>query len=907
MLFPSFFNAGAPTYEIEQSLRFDGSSYLSRTFNSSESSTFSVWVKRGDIVGTNNIFGARQTSGSTYRQLFFEGGTPYGLGADNVPSQYAYTNNDLRDSSAWYHIVYSTGSNDTRIWINGVEASYRLDTNGQGGSITNSPTAYLGSSWNNTNKFNGYIAEFHHIDGQQLDPDNFGEYDSNGVWRPIRVAGLTYGTNGFYLKFDPSATNGIGHDHSGNGNHWTPTGFSVANGSYIQDCSTVSGGGSFAGAFDGNLGTAAGSDNFNGEVWTWAPSGGYAYTSSVEVYGGEAAYDQARINNDSYVAMNGGWKTIKTGSGTITKLDVRDSRGNAAASIGAIRIDGTILVDNRFQDVLPDTPTNNWCTLNPLSLTRSTLNDPNDGNLGIECVGGTWDRGTKGTIGVSSGKWYWEYTHGSISSGYPTADIGITKYESMIDAYYHGGSGSTDTYLIQGNNGNKYNNGGSAYGSAFTTGDICSIALDLDNGKVWFGKNGTWFNSGDPAAGTNAAFTGLSGTFWPLFYWGISAGTSGINQAYFNFGQRAFDYTPPTGFKSLNTSNLPAPTVKDGSENFNTVLYTGDNNNPRDIDLGADWDLIWVKNRTSGYSHNLVDRVRGTLSLYPDVTGAEGSEGQPNGYVDSYITNGIRTRSSQSSGGAYFNEANNNYVAWNWKANGSGSSNTDGSITSTVSVNPTAGFSIVSYTGTGANATVGHGLGVAPSAVIVKNRDDGTKGWPSQFTALGNNYLELNGTSGTFTGSGYFNNTAPTSTVFSVGTIGSTNASGDDFIAYCFAEVEGYSKFGTYIGNGNSTDGPFVSLSFAPALIIIKKNAVANWVLMDKERYAYNPRTQVIYPSGASPEVSLSGTADIDFLSEGFKIRRSWDNINAWDTTYVFMAFAENPFGGSGVSPATAR
>src|SRR5210317_462010 len=347
---------GAPAYEIEQSLRFAGETnqYLYRTGAITAQGGVSLWVKFHRNVNT-------YTAGIYDPIIYLSGGgpwlyrNPYGYlyyrsissGGDST-----WSAQRTRDHSAWYHIFLKfNSSNSTSLYVNNVLWGTKSANIGTANS--NQRIGYDG-----TYLAQCYLAEYHAAFGESLDATDFGEYDDNGVWVPKKFTG-NYGSQGFYLKFDPSAANGLGHDHSGNGNHFTDAGgFTVSNGSYIQDCSTVSGNTSqsFGRAFDGDLATQSASTNFSGEVWTWTPSGGYAYSSSVEVYGGEAAFDQARINNDSYVAMNGGWKTIKTGSGTITKLDVRDSRGNAAATIGAIRIDGTILIDNLFQDVLSDTP-----------------------------------------------------------------------------------------------------------------------------------------------------------------------------------------------------------------------------------------------------------------------------------------------------------------------------------------------------------------------------------------------------------------------------------------------------------------------------------------------------------------------------------------------------------------------
>jgi hypothetical protein len=249
-----------------------------------------------------------------------------------------------------------------------------------------------------------------------------------------------------------------------------------------------------------------------------------------------------------------------------------------------------------------------------------------------------------------------------------------------------------------------------------------------------------------------------------------------------------------------------------------------------------------------------------------------------------------------------------NYVAWNWLAsNTSGSSNTDGSITSTVSANPTAGFSIVSYTGTGANATVGHGLGVAPAMMIIKDRDAQTR-WIVYHQTQGNaGYLRLDTTAGFNSDSTVFNSTSPSSTVFSVGTSINTNPDDNDVIAYCFAEIERYSKFGSYTGNG-STDGPFVYCGFKPAFVLTKNTDATNvddWSIEDATRDPYNLADASLRPNSDSAEDSA---ATIDILSNGFKIRTGDSHrINFSGELFIFAAFASSPFGGFRTTPATAR
>jgi hypothetical protein len=367
-----------------------------------------------------------------------------------------------------------------------------------------------------------------------------------------------------------------------------------------------------------------------------------------------------------------------------------------------------------------------------------------------------------------------------------------------------------------------------------------------------------------------------------------------------NFGQRPFAYTPPAGFKSLNTYNLPDSTIVDGSEYFDVRTWSGDSVTPKAVvtDLGFQPDLIWAKTRSTTYDHMLFDSVRGagsTKDLSSNTTSAEGTSGASYGYVSSIDSAGF-TVTKGSLATNVLNQSGQTFAAWNWKANGAGVSNTDGSITSTVSANTTAGFSIMTYTGTGANATVGHGLGVAPQMVIVKNRDDGAQVWTVWFTGFGSTeYIVLNTTAAKTTSAGVWNSTVPTSTVFSVGTANSTNKSTDEMVAYCFASIEGYSKLGSYTGNG-STNGPFVYTGFRPKFILVKSSSNAfDWHITDTSRAPYNQADTVLFPNSSAAETNGGGYY-YDLTSNGFKCRNLGAATNGNGYTYIYMAFAENPF-----------
>src|SRR5210317_2676957 len=324
-------------------------------------------------------------------------------------------------------------------------------------------------------------------------------------------------------------------------------------------------------------------------------------------------------------------------------------------------------------------------------------------------------------------------------------------------------------------------------------------------------------------------------------------------------------------------------TINKPSDHFNTVLYTGNGSTQSITGVGFQPDWTWIKERSSTSGHEVYDSTRGaTKLLSPNATDVEGTNASA---LTSFDSDGF----SVGSGGAV-NENSQTYVGWNWLANGgTTSSNTDGSITSTVQANTTAGFSVVTWTGTGANATVGHGLGVAPSMIISKNRDLGTGDWVVYHSGIGaTKYLQLNQTAATGTSAIAWNNTEPTSSVFSVGTWDSGNGSGDKIVSYCFAEIKGYSKFGSYTGNG-STDGIFVYTGFKPAWLMIKRtDSTSSWSMRDTARSTFNVVTNRVWADLSNAE-STSTTETIDILSNGFKARNNIGGINTSGGTYIYM------------------
>ena len=339
-------------------------------------------------------------------------------------------------------------------------------------------------------------------------------------------------------------------------------------------------------------------------------------------------------------------------------------------------------------------------------------------------------------------------------------------------------------------------------------------------------------------------------------------------------------------------------TINKSTDYFNTVLYTGNGSTQSITGVGFQTDFNWIKNRATTNNHSLIDVVRGIpQTLRCDVTSPETTD---TGTITSFDSDGF----SMSGTNGKVNTNGDTYASWNWKANGAGSSNTDGSISSTVSVSATSGFSIVSYTGTGSAGTVGHGLGSTPKMIIFKDRSN-DNGWHTYHSSFANatDLLLLDTSGSLYTSNNYINNTRPTSSVFSLGNTGGTNGSSANYIAYCFNDVQGYSKIGSYKGNGNA-DGTFVYTGFKPAWVIQKPtNVTQNWQIHDTKRDGYNPKNDNLSSNSTSAE---SDNKFIDIVSNGFKLRRS-DVLNVSGDNYIYMAFAEAPLVGSNGVTAKAR
>lgn len=824
-----FTDSGFYPHEINSSCRFESSSSecLTRTPSGTGNRkifTLAVWVKRTKIAN-GVIFGVGPSGSNNGAIEVRSNGSLRFKEETSGDDLFKATTALLRDLSAWYHIVVAvdlsqaSNSNRVKMYINGtlqtafdqdetfVDRDSQFNTVSVNNAIGKRPYA--------TTYFDGYLAEMHFIDGTQLTADTFGE-TKEGVWIPKEVTGVTYGTNGFYMKFDQTGTgtasaSTIGADSSGEDNHFTSSGL---------------------GADDSNI---------------------------------------------------------------------------------------------------PDSPTNNFCIINALTDVSDIALA--EGNTNITNTTDSWPT-VRGTFGATSGKWYYEVANSDQTrwqAGWATGEFinGTTFATTIADSLLAHSEDPLKVYDF----GTKRDINGDP---SFDTSDILQVAIDIDAGKFWLGINNTWVNNsggsaGNPASGTNELETFTAGTtMYPSFLanganltvnFGQDSSFAGAKTAQNNSDQNGrgdFYYTPPAGYLALCTANLPEPTIsplngKQPSDYFNTVLYTGDDSTNAITGVGFQPDLVWLKNRDYAVNHRLYNAL-----TYggPYSAGASGSKylkpnantGDTAGTANSLISLDSDGFTVHGSGGET-NDLNEKYVAWNWLA-GNGTTTNDASATgvgstdSVYSVNTTAGFSIVTYTGTGSATTIAHGLGVKPNTIWIKRRTVADYGNWSIYVDSPNMgagksiYFDLDNAAGT--SSSMMNDTEPTSSVFTVNTSSGTNTNTHEYIAFCFSNVEGYSKFGEFAGNGDASgdfDGPFVFTGFRPAWLMWKRtNDTNQWVMNDAKRNPNNPNNQVLYANLTDADSTGEGIVT-DFVSNGFKLRTGTNgNANTNNSTYIYMAFAEMPF-----------
>jgi hypothetical protein len=794
-------------YEIENSLRSNPADLaeLSRTFGTATSRTtftISFWAKKSSAGQTLTNIMAKEVSAASeeYVGFYLDSIRVYN-GATGSPGISSVEVD--RDLSAWFHYLIAvdttqaTASDRIRIYKNGTEVAYGTNSNpsqNQNLTINSSGlhkiTNFASTTYSDsTYRWNGYLAEFVFIDGTAYAPTDLGE-NKNGVWVPKDPSGLTYGNNGFWLKFDNASS--LGTDSSGNGNNWTVT---------------------------------------------------------------------------NYTSL----------------------------------------------DQMPDTPTNNFATFNPLVKEPGRTNDTNtyaEGNLYVKGDTSSGSANTQHGVSTilypSSGSWYTEVRHSGFGGLFNAEAALVGVYTQDAQA----GWGMTTNSVMYYFTGDLYVSGAVVQtgGATYTTGDIIGVFVDSDNDQIKFYKNGSLqytYNSSVSLGGFKLLTGDGASTEWVA--WILNAGQNGTFNGNVTAGGNTdangigdFKYTVPTDALALCTANLPEPAIGPNSattsdENFNTVLYTGTGSSQSITGVGFQPDFLWIKRRSATEYHWIVDVLR-TLptGFYPpalpersDITDA----------VTSFDSDGF----TAGGGSGYTGSSGSTYVAWNWKAGGSGVSNTDGSITSTVSANTKAGISIVTYTGSSSGISVGHGLSSAPEMIIWKAR--GTPNgsarswivWTKDLTST-DYILYLNLTNAqTNVTAGSVLASSPTATTFSLGTEPSVNWNAENYMAYCFHSVEGFSSFGKFTGNG-SADGSFIYTGFRPAFFLIKAtNTTGNWQLWDASRDSYNVMDTKLFPDLTNAEQTNS-TYYIDFVSNGIKLRSNASMSNQSGINFIYMAFAENPF-----------
>jgi hypothetical protein len=542
-----------------------------------------------------------------------------------------------------------------------------------------------------------------------------------------------------------------------------------------------------------------------------------------------------------------------------------------------------------------------YATWNPLN--KSSQVTLTDGNLVYSASGANTNNGVLGTIGISSGKWYWEYTCTSSTSGTNFAYLGIAGVSALPSTLY---GFAASNYIYQAIDGNKKNNDvSSAYGASWTTGDVVSVVFDADIGTLTFYKNGI---------SQGVAFSSIpSSTYTPS----VSSYASGTVSGSANFGQKPFKFPPPAGFQPLTLANTPRPTIVRPDQFVGVSTYSG-NAGTQSIITGFKPDFVWIKGRNATPWHALFDSVRGTgRRLSSNVTNTETGNGttdllqsfDTNGFTVNKTLNGVDDTSVNwdgSAGGA------SSYVAWCWKAGGnsntfnindvgyetaSAAGLTAGTITpSGASVNTKSGFSIITYTGTNADATIPHGLGKIPQFIIAKSRNSSSWNWIVYHQALGvSDYLALESTQGSDTRFANIWGSGHTTSVFGVKTGYSNNPNGVNMVAYCWAEIPGFSKFGACKGSVATAQPNFNFLGFKPAFIMVKRtDSTGNWTIWDSTRNTYNPSQKQLFPNTSGAEQDLSADA-IDIVSNGFVIRSSSSFTQTGSQNYIYAAWAESP------------
>ena len=564
------------------------------------------------------------------------------------------------------------------------------------------------------------------------------------------------------------------------------------------------------------------------------------------------------------------------------------------------------LVNFDTRDRMKDTPSNSFCIGN--SINKGYYLGIQKGALRF--AGGSSNGTVTGTIGVDPNRnkngYYWELRVTGTQSN-NRGFYGIAQDVNIGNGQVARG-GDTKSWVLRNGDGALLHNGSSASNTGVLSPND-KIMIAVKGNSIWWGKNGTWFNSGNPATGTNPAYTNVNVPWVPaidlmtnvvsVFNFGQDSSFDGAETAQTNkdaSGLGTFFYAVPSGFKALCTQNvtIESSTIYNAKKHFDTLLYTGNGSTLSVTGLEFKPDFVWIKVRShSGDNHHLYDTVRGAAKTIFSNTNDD-EQTSDTDRLSSFTSNGFTLGSNYR-----VNGNGRTFVAWCWKAGGASVSNSDGNITSSVSANQESGFSIVTYTGNGSGTgqTVGHGLGKAPKVIFLKKRNAETN-WFVYHGSAGNGAFEgLNTNSAYGSGLATFNTTAPSSTVVTLGNTDG-NQSGINFVLYCWTEIPGYSKFGSYVGSGQSP-GTFLDLGFKPAFIIIKRNASESWVMVDFRRTSNdngNPRQLYLLADGSAAEAT---GVIYDLTSNGVRFNNTSQNVSG--QTYYYLAWADEvgttPFG----------